>query len=285
MTVRNGMPFLKDAVESILNQTFDDYNFIIVDDGSTDGSRLFLESLSNDRIKIYSINATGVIAALNFGLEKVRTEYVALMDSDDVSHPDRIQKQINFLSCHPDHVLVGTAINYIGVVNNNRKFSIKFPANNENVVRGLKKQKYVVAHPSVMIRTKSVKEIGGYDSTSYPLPDADMFLRLAQKGKLANLRDILCSVRLRENSFTSKNLYGILKTYFSFKKKEITAPLNLIGKISVNMNYYSQYLYKKALVKYLNGKSILWLLLLSLAALLYFPKAIYFIRKKIVFKT
>ena len=279
-TVKNGMPYLKNAVESVLNQNYKNYLYIIVDDGSSDETPRYLSSIKDQKIIVCTIEPSGIPTALNHGLNKIQTEYFAILDSDDLCHPERLQAQINFLNNNREYVLVGTSVNYIGNGGFNRNFKVKMPKENEKITDGLRSNKFVIAHPTVMIRTKAVKEIGGYNYYSSLIPDADLYIRLIKKGKLSNLDNIYSSIRLSAKSFTSSNAKNILKAYSDVNTMGGHNEQNMLKKISLKLNYYSQYLYKKALIKYLNGKSVLWFLLLVPAALMYPPKTFYFIKQK-----
>jgi glycosyltransferase involved in cell wall biosynthesis len=107
------MPYLPDAVESILRQTYADFTFIIVNDGSTDGTKEYLSSLSDPRILLINQANEGLGASLNTGLRKCQTEYVARMDADDISIPDRFFSQLEYLDAHPEVVMVGTQIEFL----------------------------------------------------------------------------------------------------------------------------------------------------------------------------
>ncbi len=281
MAVRNGMPFLKYAVESILSQSYKNYNFIIVNNGSTDNSQKYLESLKDERIVICNVPSVCIAEALNHGLEKIKTGYVAIMDSDDISYPERISEETKFLNHHPDYVLVGTSIKYIGTENSGRTFSVKMPCSHEKIIRGLTTQKFVIAHSTVMIRTEALKEIGGYNNSCEYTPDVDLYLRLKSKGKFTNLNSIYSYVRLDKNSFTGRNLFTILKSQSLKAKKRSNKIGILLKKMSLWMDYFSQLIYKNALIKYLNGNSQLWLLMLTIAAFIYLPKAFFFAKEKI----
>jgi len=109
MPVYNGGPFLRSAIESILNQDFSDFDFLIIDDGSTDGSHEIAASYADPRIRLESNGRNlGLIATLNRGLDLARGTYVARMDADDIAFPDRLSKQLTFMEAHPEIGLCGT---------------------------------------------------------------------------------------------------------------------------------------------------------------------------------
>lgn len=109
----NGMPYLPQAVESILGQSFTDFTFIIVNDGSTDGTGEYLSSLTDPRIEIANQVNAGQGASLNAGLQRCKSEFIAYMDADDNSMPDRLRQQLEFMEANPQIVMLGTQIEFL----------------------------------------------------------------------------------------------------------------------------------------------------------------------------
>jgi glycosyltransferase involved in cell wall biosynthesis len=112
MPTYNAMPFLKAAVESILTQSFKDFEFLIVNDGSTDESKDYLDSLSDPRIRVIHQTRGGLVAALNIGIQQAKHEWIARMDADDIALPRRLEKEVAFLNVNPNYVLVSCAFGY-----------------------------------------------------------------------------------------------------------------------------------------------------------------------------
>jgi glycosyltransferase involved in cell wall biosynthesis len=285
MPSKNGMPFVKEAVQSVLEQEYEYYRLLIINDGSTDETIEYIQSLNNKKISIVSGSNLGIVGALNLGLEHVKTKYVAILDADDKCESNRLQSEVTYLEEHPECVLVGTSIGYIGTTKSKREVRVKLPSSNPAILDGLKKHKFVVAHSSIMMRTDALIKCGKYNANSLPIPDIDLFLRIAKEGELTNLTKIYSPVRLRSDSFTYQNLYDISGSYRNYNKgEEHSMKKSLLGinRFNVSLNYYSQLLYKKALIQYLNGKSPLWLLMIPLAGIINLPQAIYFLREKFV---
>ena len=113
LPVYNGMPYLVPAVESILSQTLQDFRFLIIDDGSIDGSADYLDSLDDPRVTVIHQENRGLGATLNRAIELCDTEYLARMDADDVSHPDRLERQLLHMESHPDIGLLGSQIEFV----------------------------------------------------------------------------------------------------------------------------------------------------------------------------
>jgi glycosyltransferase involved in cell wall biosynthesis len=196
MPVFNGMPYLRAAVESILAQTFSDFVFVIVDDGSTDGSREYLGSLRDPRIRLYCEERRGATAARNRLIQLTETGLCALMDADDVAIPTRLQAQWDFMRVRSEVVLLGTQIAFMA---GNRFFARSpFPTEHSEVVRHLVKTSPVICHPSCMFRTEAVRTIRGYRLLWGE--EFDLFLRLSEIGLLANLGDILHTYRIHLGS-------------------------------------------------------------------------------------
>ncbi|MBI3572977.1 MAG: glycosyltransferase family 2 protein [Candidatus Kerfeldbacteria bacterium] len=196
----NAGPYLRPAIDSILNQTYSDFELIIIDDGSTDGSDKVIASYHDPRIRVYTQENKGVMASLNRGLELSRGQYIARMDHDDVSDPRRFQQQVEFLDSHPDHVVVGTTYAYIDPVN--RLLGV-FPAllRDEDLRRELI-TKSPLAHGSTVIRGSVIREhLIRYQSTY--IDDYDLWMRLAGFGKMANLPAVLYFWRHHPGSIMS----------------------------------------------------------------------------------
>lgn len=149
MPVFNCELYIKDAVDSILNQTYNNFEFLIIDDASTDETVSIIKAYTDSRIKLIEkpIN-TGLTNSLNQGLKLAKGKYIARMDGDDISLPERFEKQITFLEKNPEVVLCGSWFNVIG-----SELVIKTPENYEDIKLALLKGN-CIAHPSVMMRNK-----------------------------------------------------------------------------------------------------------------------------------
>jgi glycosyltransferase involved in cell wall biosynthesis len=196
MAVRNGAEFLRESVESILAQSFDDLEFIIIDDGSTDETPEILQKYTSAdrRVRIYTQENRGLAAALNRGWRLAQGEFVARMDADDVAKPERIARQVQFLKAHPETAVVGTACEFINR-DGSRRVPMTLPSEDCEIKKTLANGN-CLAHPSVMIRKSALTEAGGYRSTFLYAEDYDLWLRIAERHRLANLGDPLLSYRL-----------------------------------------------------------------------------------------
>jgi len=197
MPVYNGRRYVKQAVDSVLAQTFTDFEFIIIDDGSNDGTDEILKryAVADKRVRIITRTTQGVTRSLNEGLELAMGTLIARMDADDISKPTRFEKQVRFLKEHPDHVLVGCRCLLIDPDGYPICEKRDIALHHEQIDALLLKMMWPVVHPAVMMRASAVKQIGSYDLRYRTNQDHDLFLRLAEVGKLANLPEILLEYR------------------------------------------------------------------------------------------
>jgi len=192
--------YVKSAVESILNQSFTDFEFLIIDDASTDGTIQILKNFNDQRIQLIEkpFN-TGYTESLNLGLKFAKGEYIARMDGDDISLPDRFAKQIAYLEAHPEVVLCATAYKFIG-----REPFFDFPENHDAIKVSFLKGN-CICHPSVMLR-KCLLDAHGitYDTSKEPAEDYDLWIRLLSIGKLYILPEILLEYRVYSNQVSTE---------------------------------------------------------------------------------
>jgi len=201
MPVYNGERYVRKAINSILSQTFGDFEFIIVNDGSTDKTKSIIKSYTDHRIKyIENKNNLGIVESLNNGLEAARGEYIARMDADDISLPQRLEHQINFLKAEPDHVGVGAYIQYIDP--EGWPISVYQPQLEHEIIDDylLLGHANVIVHSVFMAKKDGMLAINGYQPHYQYAEDLDIFLRLAEIGKLANVPNVLLKVRLHDSS-------------------------------------------------------------------------------------
>jgi len=198
MTVYNAEDYLGEAMDSILAQTFGDFELIVIDDGSTDGSTSMLRDYAarDQRVRLTSRPNTGVVRAANEGIAQARGKYLARMDSDDVSSPQRFARQVAHLDANPDCVLVGSRVTLIDpygspVAVSGQKLTHQ-EIEKELLTNG---GGWAVVQPSAMMRTDAVRAAGGYRGSVNMSEDHDLFLRLAERGKVANLEEPLLRYR------------------------------------------------------------------------------------------
>lgn len=212
MPVFNGIPFLHEAVESILRQSLRDFIFLIIDDGSTDGSQDYLDQLSDPRVRVVHQSNRGCGGARKVGLAMCDSEFVAMMDSDDVAAPRRLELQLDFLRRHQDVGLVGTQIAFLGA-RGITGFSPPMPCDHHQIYSDLIRGRLALRHPTVMCRTSVMKGIGGY-RMDRDGEDYGMFLRMGEASKLANLEEVLLLYRMHLGNVTARTI-GLIRSHIA----------------------------------------------------------------------
>ncbi len=197
MPVYNAARYLAEAVESVLGQTYGQIELVVIDDGSTDGSRAILEGYArrDPRVRLVSRPNTGYTVALNEALGLASGSLVARMDADDVSMPDRFRRQADFLRDHPDHVAVGCRVLLIDFDGGPLVEAPFCPEHDAIVGHLLNGLGGVIPHPGLMARASAMRALGGYRARFEPVEDLDLYLRLAELGRLANHPDVLLHYR------------------------------------------------------------------------------------------
>lgn len=179
MPVYNAGPYLADAVESILNQSLQNFEFLIINDGSTDNSLEVLEKYAarDKRIRLISRENKGFIKTLEEGFETITTEIVARMDSDDISTPDRLQKQYDFLQRTPDCSVVGCQVRLMSGTGELQGIDPR-PTTDTNLKLFLAFG-CALSGPTVMFRKRAVENAGGFRQSAWPAEDYDCWARMA----------------------------------------------------------------------------------------------------------
>ncbi|MGR9522915.1 glycosyltransferase family 2 protein [Priestia megaterium] len=192
MPVYNGQKYLAEAIESILNQTYQNFEFIIIDDGSTDKSKEIIQTYNDARIKLIC-NPTNLklIATLNKGIKLSSGKYIARMDCDDVSLPTRLEEQIKFLEENPDIILCGTGVRIIG-----KTLVRTIPITGWENVKYKLAINNCISHPTVMMRAQVLKKENIEYDLNYPhAEDYELWQRLSRKYKLDNISKPLLKYR------------------------------------------------------------------------------------------
>jgi glycosyltransferase involved in cell wall biosynthesis len=214
MSVYNGEKYLNEAIDSILNQTFKEFEFIIVNDGSTDDSEKIILEYNDDRINYIKRKNGGLSAALNTGLFVAKGEYIARMDADDISYKDRLEKQLAFMESNDGIVALGAGITYIEE-NGAQIFSFVNKMTPEEIRDNILKR-CPIAHPTAFYRRDVAIKCGGYyEKIRQYFEDHLLFKKMLAYGDLYNLNEFLLYYRLVSNSITSnkefKNSYMAIR--------------------------------------------------------------------------
>lgn len=230
----NAERYISETVVSLLNQTYRDFELVIVNDGSTDNTEMIIKKFQDPRIKYFRLEKNiGVAAATNYGLSKVTGNFIAIADADDIYHPDRLLKQQEYLDQHQDIDLVGTFINYFPdskiVEESSRYQNVKNNLEKQlrRVVTPQEMKEYLyyfccLIHSSVMYRRSTLKDIV-YDGHYASSTDYQLFYNLNRKGyAIANINQVLVDVRISDNSVTKNTSHDfVFEQLFQIKKDEI----------------------------------------------------------------
>jgi len=186
MPVYNGEKFLREAIDSIFAQKAEDFELIVVDDGSSDKTPYILQSYSDGRLQIITQTNKGQAAARNSGIKMSRGEYIALLDCDDRASSDRLALQIDFLDSHPHHVMVGGQLRMM-TADGLPIYLEEVPTNEDIIQQELAKDGFPFLNSSIMFRRRQAIECGLYDERLRHYEDSEFIQRLSLRGKMANL--------------------------------------------------------------------------------------------------
>jgi len=208
MSVYNAAPYLGLAIESILAQSFGDFEFLIVNDGSSDSSAEIIDSYAvrDSRIRPIHQENRGLVASLNRMIDEARAPLIARMDGDDISKPERFARQLAFLDANPDFGVVGTLTINIDGDGNESWLNADQPTDWEGF-RDALRDKPLLCHPSAMMRTEVVRAAGGYRAAFKHCEDYDLWLRLSERTKLCSLPERLLLYRYSDSQVSEKHIY------------------------------------------------------------------------------
>jgi len=284
MSVCNGEAHLQNALKSILCQTFSNFEFIIIDDASRDNSPCILESYKrkDHRIRIIQNDQNlGLTKSLNNGLENATGVFIARQDADDLSLPDRLEKQYQYFLRHPDLCLVSSSACIIDA-HGKEIFPSHYRLNQAQIMNHMKRHN-IITHGSVMFRRKEILDLGGYREHFQYAQDYDLWLRIIEKYKIHIIPEYLYKVRISfENISMKKCIYqkefaDIAKKMHRQRKKtgkdhydRFFKTFNPASLANSGKKGYARYHYLKAM--YLLGEDKLGLMRKELFhSLKYFP--------------
>ena len=207
MSVFNGERFLAEAIESILNQSFRDFEFVIINDGSTDRTASILESYekSDARVRVYDQENKGLIASLNRACGLAQGKYIAPMDADDVSTPQRLERQIGFLENHEKVGVLGGAFE---VIDDQGRwlFHVQPPLEDESIRAAFRSFSFPILHATAVLRKRAFDATEGYRSQFLHAEDNDLFYRISESWGVANLPNVVLRKRIHSNEVSVRNL-------------------------------------------------------------------------------
>jgi glycosyltransferase involved in cell wall biosynthesis len=193
----NAQRYLEDAVESVLAQTFEDFECLVIDDGSSDRTPSILRdfAVADGRVRPIRIGHAGIVQALNVGVRAARGKLIARMDADDLCYPDRFDRQLRFLDENPRCIAVGSAVMLVDPFNSTL-WKIDVKTQHADIDADLLTGNgWALFHPTAILSRQAILDVGGYRAEYQWAEDLDLFLRLAEVGRLANLPDALLRYR------------------------------------------------------------------------------------------
>jgi glycosyltransferase involved in cell wall biosynthesis len=257
MPVYNGNKFVSAAINSILKQTYTSFEFIIIDDGSTDETAKTVQTFMDNRILFIQNKVNkGLVFSLNKAIELAKGKYIARMDADDVALLTRIEKQVNFLEKNPKVALVGTNIQFL--INNKLANKMRLPSTNKAAhCRLLFNTTFV--HPSVMLRSEILK-VYQYDAQAFPAEDYDLWVRIAQNHQIANLNQTLLHCRLHNDNIHLNTRETVLDSVSNIYKYVFKHSFSYAMTPEDIKTHQTLCLYRKDFSLELNKKIELWII-------------------------
>jgi len=204
ITAYNEADYIEDAVRSVLTQTYDNLEAVVINDGSSDGTEDVLSrSFEDERLRVFNRERNGRVTSLNYGLDVASGAFVAMLDADDRCKPTRIKKQVSFLRKNKEVGVVGT--DYIRIDKIRGESHIRgYPEEDRRIRKEM--SKYIpIAHSSVMFRRRAVESVGDYNRDLYGHEDLELWIRVAHNWKLANIPEPLVVRHIRSDSYWHRN--------------------------------------------------------------------------------
>lgn len=222
LPVHNGEDYISFAIESVLNQSFKDFELVIVNDESTDNTKSIIEKYSEKDNKIVLINLKkqqSLADVLNIGISNCKGEYIARLDHDDEMYPGRLESQFEFMKKNPKVVVCGGQVDLIdesGKVTGERRY----PLDNKDLKRNI----FLVspfAHPAVLMKKESLKKVGGYNLGLKKVEDIMLWFKLAKEGEFANVEEKVLKYRIRKGSESLNDMQKHFEITYNLRKKVI----------------------------------------------------------------
>ncbi len=219
MPAYNAGGYIAEAIQSVLEQSFPDFELVIVDDGSTDETAEIIRSFNDSRIVLVSQKNTGIGGALNHGLKLARAPLIARFDADDICYPDRLKTQYQFMGDNPRCIVVGSAVDYVDE-SNRFIYSHLPPACTDKQIKALPYPVCPFIHSSVTYRKTAVLAVGGYNAHAHTFEDHLLWLQMAGAGAFFNISRRLIRVRLNPRSLTIDERWRS-RSFLSMKSKAL----------------------------------------------------------------
>lgn len=215
----NAAEFIEDAIQSLLMGEYENFELLVIDDGSTDGTIDKVQSIDDNRLRLVQRDVSGLPSALNRGIAEAQGEYIARQDADDRSHQERLMRQVEFLDQFPDVAGVGTSAVLVSEDGNRLE--------RRHVLKKVKMEDMEGGNPfihgSMLLRKSAVEEVGGYDESLQYTEDYDLWVRLMNEYELWNIDEPLYELRLRDESIYGSQLSTVkLLRRFTYQRARET---------------------------------------------------------------
>lgn len=224
MPLYNAERYVREAIESILSQTYRNLELIVVDDGSMDRSIDIVTDLASRdvRIRLFRNEKNlGVAKTRNRAIREACGEYIACLDNDDVALPERLERQVDFMKAHPDHGLIASDVEIIDEFS--RVFAKRSYPHTDQEIRKSMLRVNPVANPASMFRRSAFEDVGGrYDESVCPVEDYEFVLRMARKHKLANIDRVLTRYRISANQAKNYFLKRTIRMTLAIQKRAVS---------------------------------------------------------------
>lgn len=206
MSCYNGEKWLSESIESILSQTFKNFEFLIIDDGSRDRSLQIMKEYEkkDPRIHVESKKNSGLPDSLNFGLQKAKGTWIARLDADDIAEPNRLQKQYDLAMSDPQLILIGSAFLETDQHGHTGKIQY-YPAGHKKLKKNLLTKRRFFAHSSSLYHKETVLKAGGYRPRIKKSEDYDLWLRISEMGKMAAIKEPLVRFRTHPDQISHED--------------------------------------------------------------------------------
>lgn len=284
MPTFNSAKYISQAVTSILNQSFFEFELFIIDDGSTDNTTQIINGYRDKRIRYIKREHQGFIASLNYGIKNSSTDLIARMDADDMSHVERLKYQYEFISHYSEFDVIGSNI-YIVNSANKILYGISYPEEDLQIKKNLLFNS-VIPHAAVLMRRNVFERVGYFDEKKGSVEDYDFWLRAINKVKFYNIQEYLYYYRRHSDSSTGSlkefragriKTYHMMEDYLLSKERPEAIPEEEIKKL--NTKFLVRYSPHFEAMKILRNKSLLIyekIYYLMLSAIPFRLKCLYF---------
>jgi hypothetical protein len=241
MSVFNGEAFLTESINSILQQTFTDFEFVIIDDGSNDSTPEILSDFAkrDSRVRVFPQKNKGRAESLNCGIDLVRSPLIARMDADDISLSHRLKEQHEFMTGHPEVGLLGSGVEF--VTPGGKKLGFSLPPVNDAELRNRMRYTNQFYHPTVIMRKEVVVAAGKYRKALCDADDFDLFLRMAERTKLASLPRPVLLYRIHGSQASIRSMSHqalcvlAARTAFVLRSHGVPDPLSGVDEITAEL--------------------------------------------------